>query len=369
MKIVFSQKKLIDSINIVQRAISTRTTLPILQGILISTERDVVKIVATDLQLGIETYIDAEIIEQGSVVVVPAKIFSDIIRRLPDGDVEVTVDERNKIEIKTFNSIINLQGLDAKEFPELEVIEEKNPIEIEEGLFKDMIQRSIFSVSVDETRPIYTGALFEQDRDNITIACLDGYRLAVRTGKTEPNEQRTEVVIPGKTLDEVSKIIGNSDKKLSILIGEKHVMFDLGYTRIISRLLEGDFLNYRQIIPEEYGIRVKVDTHLLKSSIERASLIAREGENHLIKFSIKEDKMVIRSNSEIGNIFEEVPILLEGNELDIAFNGRYFLDILRAIEDDEICLDFTTNVNPCVIRPLEADKSYTYLLLPVRVFI
>ena len=147
------------------------------------------------------------------------------------------------------------------------------------------------------------------------------------------------------------------------------MLFDLGYTRIISRLLEGDFLSYRQIIPQDYSIRVKVDTHLLQSSIERACLIAREGENNLIKFSIKEDKMVITSNSEIGNIFEEVPILLEGNELDIAFNGRYFLDILKAIEDDEICLDFTTNINPCVVRPLDGREDYTYLLLPVRVFI
>lgn len=368
MKIIFSQNKLLNSINIVQRAISNRTTLSILQGILIKTERDVVKIVANDLQLGIETYIDAEVIEQGSVVV-PSKIFSDIIRKLPQGNIEITVDERNKIEIKSFNSLINLQGLDAREFPELEIIEEQNPIEIEEGIFKDMIQRSIFSVSLDETRPIYTGALFEQEDDSLTLVCLDGYRLAVRKVEIDENPQKIKVVIPGNTLEEVSKIVGNSDKKMSIIIGEKHVLFDLGYTRIISRILEGDFLNYRQIVPEEYSIRVKVDTGLLKSSIERASLIAREGENHLIKFKIREDKMVITSNSEIGNIFEEVPILLEGNELDIAFNGRYFLDILRAIEDDEICLDFTTNINPCVIRPLTEDREYTYLLLPVRVFI
>lgn len=368
MKIIFSQKKLLDSINVVQRAISPRTTLPILEGILISTEKDVVKIVGTDLQLGIETYIDAEIIEQGSIVV-PASIFNDIIRKLPQGDIEFTVTDEYKIELKTYNSLINLQGLDAREFPELEQIEEDNPIEIEEQIFKDMIQRTIFSVSVDETRPIYTGALLEQDQDNITIACLDGYRLAVRKDKVASNPQQIEAVIPGKTLSEVSKIIGNSDKKLSIIIGEKHVLFDLGYTRIISRLLEGEFLSYKQIIPQDYGIRAKVDTNLLKSSIERACLIAREGDNNLIKFAIKDDNMTITSNSEIGNIFEEVPILLEGNEIDIAFNGRYFLDILRAIEDDEICLDFTTNINPCVVRPLDSDKEYTYLLLPVRVFI
>lgn len=368
MKIVFSQNKLLESINVVQRAISPRTTLPILEGILISTEKDVVKIVGTDLQLGIETYIDADIIEQGSVVV-PATIFHDIIRKLPQGDIEFTVAEGYKIEIKTYNSVINLQGLNAKEFPELEQIEESNPIEIEEGMLKDMIQRTIFAVSIDETRPIYTGALLEQHMDNMVIACLDGYRLAVRWDKVGNSTQTTEAVIPGKTLSEVGKIIGNSDKKLSIIIGEKHVLFDLGYTRIISRLLEGEFLSYKQIIPEDYEIRVKVDTNLLKSSIERACLIAREGENNLIKFAIREENMVITSNSEIGNIFEEVPILLEGNELDIAFNGRYFLDILRAIEDDEICLDFTTNINPCVIRPLDSDKEYTYLLLPVRVFI
>ncbi|NMA96089.1 MAG: DNA polymerase III subunit beta [Clostridiales bacterium] len=368
MKIVFTQSNLLRALNLVQRAISSKSTHPILQGILISTEEDVVRFVGTDLDFGIETYIDGDVIESGNVVV-PTGIFHDIIRRLPQGDIIFTRDDNHKVEIKSHNSVINIQGFDAIEYPDLQTIEQKGIIEIEEGTFKDMIQRSIFAVSQDESRPLYMGALLEKSEDNMTIACLDGYRLAIRSGKIKHDTKETEVIIPGQTLNEISRIIGNSEKKLSIIIGEKHVLFDLGYTRIISRSIKGEFLNYKQIVPRDYEIRVKVDTSLLASSIDRAYLIAREGENDLIKFIIKEDILTITSNSEIGSIFEQVPILLEGGELEIAFNGRYFLDILKAIEDDEICLDFTTNINPCVIKPLNKEDEYTYFILPVRLFI
>jgi len=189
----------------------------------------------------------------------------------------------------------------------------------------------------------------------------------LRRGVMDTPHDSVRVIIPGKSLGEIAKILPEDDRKVSITISERHVLFDLGYTRIISRVLEGEYINYSQIIPEDYKTRVKVDTRILTSSMERASLIAREGKNNLIRLNIQDQKMLITSNSEVGQVYEEVPILLEGEELEIAFNARYFMEMLKVIDDPEICLDFTTNVSPCVVRPIN-DHHYTHLLLPVRIY-
>ena len=368
MKFICQQKDILEGINIVQKAIPSRTTLPILEGIYISTLQDVIKMTGTDLSLGlgIETHVECKILEEGSVVI-PARIFSDVIRKLPDAEVEITVMDNFRVKIQCYNSKITIQGLSSDEYPELERVEEENPIEIEQELFRNMIQQTVFSVAMEETRPIYTGALLEVENGNITIVCLDGYRLAIRKGKISGSHFEKKAIIPGKSLSEISRIIGDPEQKLSITISDKHALFDLGYTRVVSNLLTGDFINYNQIIPEDYNTRIKLDTKILQNSIERAMLVAKEGRNNLIKFIIREGKMIITSNSELGEVYEEIPILLEGKEIDIAFNGRYAIDALKAIEDQEICMDFTTNVNPCVIRPLDGN-NYTYLLLPVRLY-
>ncbi len=365
MKFSCSQKKLAENISIVQKAISPRTTLPILEGIYIEASKGIIKLVGNNLDLGIECFMEADIEREGSVVV-PSRIFGDIIRKLPDSIIEIEVVDNFVVEIKTANSLFKIQGIQPDEYPDLERIEENDPVEIEQGLLKQMIQQTIFAVATDETRPILTGALFEIGGNEVNMVCLDGYRLAVRKGTTS-GENSLNVVIPGKTLNELSRIIDNEDEKINITIDVKHVLVDMGYTRIISRLLNGEFINYKQIIPSEYKTRIKLDVKLLSDCIERASLLAMDGKNNLIKLNIQEDRLVITSNSEIGQAYEEMPIIMEGKELTIAFNARYFLDILRAIDDQEICIDFTTNVSPCVFRPLEGN-NYTYLLLPVRIY-
>ncbi|NLJ41004.1 MAG: DNA polymerase III subunit beta [Clostridiales bacterium] len=363
MKFTCFQKKLSDSIIIAQKAITPRTTLPILEGILMTTYKGVLKLVGTDLNLGIECFLEANIIEEGAVVV-PSRIFGDIIRKMPNSMIEVEVDSNYRISIKTENSHFTIQGVKPDEYPELKYVEERDPIEIQQNLLKEMIQNTIFAVATDETRPILTGALFEVKEDNINIVCLDGYRLALKRGMVA-NNKNISVIIPGKTLSEVSRIIDNSDDKISITVDEKHVLFDMGYIRIVSRLLVGEFLNYTQIIPQEHKTRIRADIGTLYDAIERASLLAREGKNNLIKLTLKEDRLIINSNSEVGAAHEEVPITLEGNEMTIAFNSRYFMDILKAVGDEEVCIDFTTNVSPCVFRPEDGD-NFTYLLLPVR---
>ncbi len=364
MKFNCSQKKLSESISTVQKAISSRTTLPILEGVYIEALKDVIRLVGTDLDITIETYIEAEVYEEGSVVI-PARIFGDVIRKLPDSDIIFELQDRYKVDIKCQNIFVTVQGLEPYDYPEIQKIEEDNPTEISQSLLKEIIQQTIFAVATDETRPILTGALMKLENGNITMACIDGYRLALRREQFPESDINTSMIIPGKSLSEISRIISDDDLNVNISAGDKYILFDLGYTRIISRLLEGDFINYKQIIPQEYKTRVKLDTMLLYKSIERASLMARESKNNLIKLNIQDDKLVITSNSEVGQIYEEIPIVREGKNIEIAFNARYLLDVLRIMEDQEICLDFTTNVSPCIIRPIEGD-TFIYLILPVR---
>ncbi|MFY9176500.1 MAG: DNA polymerase III subunit beta [Caldicoprobacterales bacterium] len=364
MKFICSQKKLSESINTVQKAISSRSTLPILEGIYVKAYKGVLKLIGNDLDIGIECFLDANILQEGAVVI-PSRIFGDIIRRLPDDQVEIEVSDKYVVSIKTSSSHFEIQGIQPDEYPDLKNVEENDPVEIEQNLLKQMIQNTIFAVATDETRPVLTGGLVEIKDGNINIVCLDGYRLAIRRGKVESSKE-IDVIIPGKTLNEISRIIEDSDEKISISIDDKHVLFDMGYTRVISRLLSGEFINYTQIIPQEYKTRIKADAKVLYSAIERASLLAREGRNNLIKLNIKEDKLVINSNSELGTAHEEVPVEMEGKEMLIAFNARYFMDILKGIGNEEVYIDFTTNVSPCVFRPLEGD-NFTYLLLPVRI--
>ena len=366
MQFTCSQKKLMDSINIVQKAVSNRTTLPALEGILLEAGDGVLKMTATDQSLSIICFVDAAIDTEGSVVI-PSRLFGEIVKKLYDTDIRITSEEGNVIHIEAGNSRFRLQGFSADEYPDVETMEEQDPVEMGQEDLKRIIQKTIFAAAVEETRPILTGALFEIEDTELTSVCLDGYRLGLVKSRLKSEAGMKKVVIPGRALFEISKIIGGEDNTVNITLGERKVLFDLGYTRIITKLLDGEFINYSQIIPAEYITRIKVDHRLLYDSMERAALVAREGKNNLVRLGVYEKGIVITSNSEIGTAQEEVPAVFEGKELDIAFNARYFLDALRVIEDEEIMIDFTTQVSPCVLRPVEGDE-YVYLLLPVRTY-
>ncbi|HCS72958.1 MAG TPA: DNA polymerase III subunit beta [Clostridiales bacterium] len=367
MKFTCSQKNFLEIILTVQKAVSTRSSMPILEGILIESEKDVIRLMGNNLDLAIESYMEANILQEGSVVV-PSRLLSEVVRRLPDAEMEVSVQTNNAVKFTCLNSIVTLQGFASEDFPSLPDISENQPFEISKMLLSKMIRETIFAVAVDEARPVLTGALMEIDENQVTMVCLDGYRLGMRKGKLDTPYEHKKVIIPGKSLQEIGKIMEEDDQKISITVSDRHVLFDMGYTRIVSRVVEGEYINYKQIIPEDYKTRVKVDTEILEDSIDRASLIAKEGKNNLIKLALQDQKMVITSNSESGQVYEEIPIILEGKDLEIAFNARYFMDMLKILEDQEICLDFTTSVSPCVVRPIKGN-DYTYLLLPVRIFV
>ena len=367
MKFKCGQKKLSTAIPIIQRVISSKINVPIMEGFLMEAQDNMVSMVGSDQDLlTIKTNIPAEVIEEGSVVM-PARVFGDIVRRLPEADITVQLNERFQVEIKSQNSLVTLQGLDPSEYPEVEQVEGNRPIYIQQDILKSMIQQSIFAVASDETRPILTGALIEIQYDSIYMVCLDGYRLALRKEELPETGENISMIVPGKALNEISRILTDDETNVGISVGPKHIIFDTVNTQIISRLIIGEFVNYRQIIPQEYKTRIKIDTLLLYQSVERASLMAQELENNLIKLNIQDDRLIITSNSEIGKIYEEIPIVLEGKNIKIAFNARYLLDVLKVMKEQEICLDFTTNVSPCIIRPIEGEQ-FCYLVLPVRLY-
>lgn len=363
MRVRIQQRDLSKCINVVQKGISSKSTLPILSGILLETQEGKLKLTGTDLEIGIKSTVECEIIEEGSIVIT-SRIFGDIIRKLPDLPIDIYVDENNSVHINCGNSKFNLIGLSPMDYPQLPEIHEGSYFEIPKDLLKSMIRQTIFAAAQDETRPILTGALFETEDNMASLVAIDGYRLAVKKVSVNVDED-IKVVIPAKTLNEVSKILEDDDAEVKISCTPGNIIFNFGDTVITSRLLEGQFLNYNDIIRNEHKLRIRVKTKDIQECLERASLLAREGKNNLVKLDISDDKLVITSNSEIGNVYEELPIQLEGNDIKIAFNSKYILEGIKAIDSEEIVMDMISNVNPCIIRPVE-DNSYTYLVLPVR---
>lgn len=279
-------------------------------------------------------------------------------------EIEIEVDGSYKATIICGNSKFNIVGQNPQEYPELPNINENAMYKIPQDLLKNMIRQTIFAAAQDETRPILTGLLFEVKDGILSMVALDAYRLALRRSKIG-NSTDISAVIPGKVLNEVGKILMPTDEEVHITFTPNHILFAIGETKVISRLLQGEFMNYRQIIPEEYKLRISVNTKMLLDSIERASLLAKEGKTNLIKMDIGDNRIVITSNSQLGNVYEEVPVNNAVTPLQIAFNSKYIIDVLKVIDTEEIYMEFSSSVSPCIIKT-EDGEDYTYLVLPVR---
>lgn len=362
MKIKITQNSFAKHINIVQKGISSRSTLQILDGILLETLNGKLKLTGTDLEVSIETFLDCEIIEGGSIVV-NSRIFGDIIKKLPDATIYIEV-KNNNINIKCENSEFNILGNPGEDYPALPLIIEKESFTITKDIFKNAIRQTVFSTSQDETRQSLTGVLLELSDNMISFVALDGYRLALRKLSTNTNIE-LKIIIPGRSLTELSKIIEDNDEDMNISAAPGHVIFNIGDTILYSRLLEGQFFNYKEIIRKEHKTRVSVNKRDFQNSLERASLLAKEEKANLIKLSVMDNKINIRSNSEIGNVFESIDSEQNGENLNIAFNSRYILEGIKTIDNEEIELNFMGSLNPCIINGLD-DDNYIYLVLPVR---
>lgn len=364
MKVICSKINLIESINIVQKAVSTKTTLPILEGILLEANEQF-KLTGNDLEIGIECYVESDIKETGSIVL-NSKMFGDIVRRLPESEVLIEVKENNLVVIECDNSHFEIKGLSASGYPALPAIKKENAFTIKQKVVRDMIRQTLFAVSTDENRPILTGSLMECNENSLIFVSIDGFRLALRKNISSNELSACNVVIPGKTLNEIVKILQPSDDNLTIYYSNNQILFDIGKCKIVSRLLEGEYLNFRSLIPQDFETKITVNTKDILSSIERASLITMEEKKYPVKFKITDDKIIMSSNTDIGAVREEIRVEMEGNKLEIGFNPRYFIDALKVIDDEKVNIHFTSNVGPCTIRPLN-DDTFAYMILPVRI--
>lgn len=363
MKISIDQNLLSKSISIVQRSISSRTTLPILTGVLLKAEKNKLILSGTDLELGITTSIDCNVETEGSIVVT-SRLFGEIIKKLPDTIIKIETESNNSVKITCDGSNFNILGQNPEEYPEIPSIKNDDSFFIEKELLKNMIKQTIFATSLDETRTILTGALLEIEDNIASIVALDGYRLALKRIKIN-SDRNVKVVIPRKTLSELSKIIDENDEKINIYITENHIIFKIGKTTMTSRLLEGQFLNYEDIIREDYKTLLTLNTKDFSDSLDRASLLAREGKNNLVKLKILQNSIEITSKSDFGDVLESVDAVVEGDEIEIAFNSKYLLDGIKVIDSSKIEIKLMGSVNPCIIKSKE-DPNYTYLVLPVR---
>ncbi len=353
------------SLSIVSRALAVRSPKPILEGILMESCEEGLRLTCTDLALGIETTIPATFEEEGRVVL-PGKLLCEVVRKLPSGIAEIRISDRLQTTIRCQSSRTTITGLDPVEYPELPQVTGES-FSMQQGVLRDMIGRTLFAIAVDESRPILTGCLMEIGRSEMRVVALDGFRLAMRREAVSGPEKEVSAVVGGKVLGDIAKILSDTEEEVSLVFSRSHVRLNIGSTRIVARLLEGEFIRYRQILPEEWQTRVTISRAELASAIDRASLIAREGKSNLVCFKIDGETLDVTSNSEMGDVEEKIGVFTEGRDLTIAFNVRYLTDVLKALSDEQIVMRFNSNVSPCVVCPTEGE-NYLYLVLPVRVF-
>ncbi|WHY86358.1 DNA polymerase III subunit beta [Neobacillus novalis] len=378
MKFIIQRDRLVQSVQDVMKAVTARTTIPILTGIKITAAADGVTLTGSDSDISIESFIPKEEagdeiveIKQPGAIVLPAKFFSEIVKKLPTDSVEIEVLGSLQTVIRSGKSEFNLNGLDAEEYPHLPQIEEDNKFRIATDLLKAMIRQTHFAVSTSETRPILTGVNWKIENGELNCIATDSHRLALRKAKIETEMNASyNVVIPGKSLNELSKIIDDTNELIDIVITENQILFKAKHLLFFSRLLEGNYPDTSRLIPSESKTEITVNTKEFLHAIDRASLLAREGRNNVVKFSTIADKVIeVSSNTpEVGKVVEEIQSQsIEGEELKISFSAKYMMDALKALEGTDIKVSFTGAMRPFVIRPLH-DETILQLILPVRTY-
>lgn len=368
MKIICEKDKLIKGLNSVVKSVPNKTTMPILEGILLQTNNNELKLTSYDLEIGIECIIEATVEEEGATVV-NAIMFSEIIRKLPNTDITITVNENNLLVIECEGSLYKLTTMNPNEFPELPEINVDNSIEIEQNTLKNMIRKTIFAVSSEENKPIFTGCLFEVKDNRLNVVAIDGFRLAWKNIYLNNEVNDFSVVIPGKTLNEINKILLDSFDFIKIGISKNQALFEMENCKVVTRLLDGEFLNYSNVIPDNWGTRIRVNKNIIQSCFERISLISSSSiekeKKYPVKVTVDIGKLIISCTNQTGDAKEEIYLITEGKNIEIGFNPKYFLDALKVIDDEEVFIEFGTNISPCVIRPIE-NEDYVYMILPIR---
>ena len=364
MKFTCIKSMLQSAINIASRAASAKSPIPALEGILVEAGPAGVKLTGYDLKKGIYTTMDADVAEPGSIVL-GAKIFGDIIRSLPEGIVTVKTDGLN-VSINCEKSDFKIVGTDFNDYPELPSIDRHSGITLPQNILGEMIRQTIFAVSDNEARPVYTGEMFEISGDSLTLVAVDGYRLALRREKIGKEMEDYSFIVPGNALSDLEKLCSDNEEGVTIALGLKHISFTIGKTVIISRRLEGDFLNYRKTVPAAFNVTVRADRHLLQRTVERVSLIIDDKIKNPLRCTFGDDEIKIVCATALGKAEDICPVSGDGKGLEIGFNNRYILDSLKAAPAEEVNVCLNTGSSPCIITPADGGDKFLYMVLPVR---
>ncbi|MBR1737549.1 MAG: DNA polymerase III subunit beta [Firmicutes bacterium] len=359
---------LLNNINLVNKAVASKTTMPILECILLTADDNGLRLTANDMELGIETKnIEADITETGKVAL-EAKIFGEIIKNLPDGELTFNCDEKNVVVINCGQAEFKILGKNGDEFPLLTEVTKNYCYEVNSQTFKNMIKQTIFSVSLDENKIVFTGELADIKNNTLNLVSVDGFRVSLREYKFENDVPDIKAIVIAKALSEVARIAPDKDNEnIKIYFSDKEVLFELENCTMIARLLEGNFVKYESLFNDNYTTKINIKRQNLLRAIERASLISQESKNTPIKININpSDKIEISSSTEFGESHEEVECDIEGSELVIGFNPKYLIDALKAIEDEDISVQFLTAISPCIIKGNNEDCNYKYLIIPLK---
>lgn len=370
MQFTTNVQLLLDGLNTVTRALSARPTKQILEGVHLSAAGEHVKLTCSDGNLSIEMSISADVKEEGTAVL-PGRLFTELSRKLPGGEVTIRVGENHAASIRCLSSKSNLAGMNPTDYPEMARVSEGTTVRIPQDKLKEMISRVVFAIATEDNRQILTGCLLEVEPTEARLVALDGFRLAIQKAvmpfDLPGGKENVRVVIPGRVLNEMSKVLGDTDEYCTLVFDQSRMTASFGTTTLSTVLLTGEYIDYRKILPASFRTTALADRVGVQNAIDRASLMAREGKNNLIRMSFSGDTLAISSNAELGDVLEELETELTGDPIEIAFNAKYITDVIRNITDEKLCMRFNSNVSPCVIAPQEGE-DYLYLILPVRVF-
>lgn len=364
MKIVCTRTNLVKGVGIVSKAVPSKTTMPILECILIDATTDIIKFTANDMELGIETVVEGSILQKG-LVAIDARIFSEIVRKLPDNEVVIECDDKLQTTITCEKAKFSISAKPGDDFSYIPYVEKNESITLSQYTLKEIIRQTIFSIADNDSNKLMTGELFQVQDNVLKLVSLDGHRISIRKTELKENYSNRKAVVPGKTLIEVSKILsGEVESEVIISFTNNHIVFEFDNTVVVSRLIEGEYFRIDQMLSSDYETKVKINKKELLNCIDRATLLVKEGDKKPIIINIQDEAMELKMKSQIGSMDEEIFISKEGKDLLIGFNPKFLIDALRVIDDEEVSLYLMNPKAPCFIK--DENESYIYLILPVN---
>lgn len=364
MLIICEKQSLVEAVGNVQKAVSGKSTLPALEGILLRASGNALFMAGYDLDnLGITTTIEAQVKRPGEIVL-PARLFGDIVRKMPDEMVQIDVDEKCGASIKSGQSSFSLMGIAASEYPELPGVKDGASVRISQNVLKSMIRQTLFAIAQTDARPVHTGTLFELTPGHLRLVSVDGSRLALRTEEIR-NDEELQFVVPGKTLAEVLRLLSDDETPMSMVVGRRHVVLEIGAYAVISRLLDGEFLPYKKAISQQVSTTVRIGTRTLIDAVDRASLVINDRMKSPLVCELRDGQIHLSCNTPLGSASDVVFADIEGKEEEMGFNSRFLLEALKNTETDEVRIELNGPLSPMKILPPEGE-SFLFLVLPVR---